>query len=313
MDRTSIVTLAIPAFIGLILLELFVWYRQRKAHQERIKNGIRYDARDAGASLAMGLGNVTVSAVIGAVIIANVAGVADFQIMDLGWTIPVLIACFFLEDLTFYWSHRLSHEIRWFWASHVIHHSSQHFNLTTALRQNWTDIATGAFIFYFPIILIGFPIEMILLFRSISTVYQFWIHTEAVDRMPKWFEAVMNTPSHHRVHHATNPEYLDRNYAGVLIIWDKLFGTFVREEREDNPCRYGIVKNIATFNPLKIAFHEWWGILKDAATAKTWKGRFLYIFGVPGWSEDGSRQTSENIRDAWADHLRRERVAEPAE
>lgn len=292
--------LAIPAFIALVLIEVLIWATGWSAKRGR---RVRYDARDSAASMIMGFGNVTINAGVGALVIGLFAGMDGGGIFNLGWTIPVFIACFFLEDLSFYWSHRLSHEVRWFWASHVVHHSSQHYNLTTALRQNWTDMATGAAIFYVPIVLIGFPIEMIIAFRAFSTLYQFWIHTEAIDRMPRWFEAVMNTPAHHRVHHATNPEYLDRNYAGVLIIWDRLFGTFAEDGTAREPIRYGIIKNIGTYNPLKIATHEWAGIIKDVRKAKSLKARLAYVFARPGWSETGDRKTTVEIKKDWQQHL----------
>jgi hypothetical protein len=133
---------------------------------------------------------------------------------------------------------------------------------------------------------------------ALNLIYQFWIHTEAINKTPGWFEAVMNTPSHHRVHHATNPRYLDKNYAGVFIVWDRMFGTFV-PEREDDPCRYGIVKNLGTFNPLRVSVHEFVGIARDVAGAKTWKDRLAFVFAPPGWSPDGSRDTSDIIKARW--------------
>ena len=150
--------------------------------------------------------------------------------------------------------------------------------------------------------LIGFPPALILFEKGVSLVYQFWIHTETVGRLPAWFEAVMNTPSHHRVHHATNPRYLDRNYAGIFILWDRLFGTFVAETLED-PCRYGLVHNIGTFNPLRIAVHEWVAILADLKRARSWRARLVFLFGVPGRSLDGSRQTADELRAAWLARL----------
>jgi sterol desaturase/sphingolipid hydroxylase (fatty acid hydroxylase superfamily) len=144
---------------------------------------------------------------------------------------------------------------------------------------------------------IGFPPLMIAFFSGLSLVYQFWIHTEAIDRMGP-LEWVLNTPSHHRVHHATNPRYLDSNYAGVLIIWDRLFGTFVEETKADKPI-YGVVSNIHTFNPFRIAFHEWIGMVRDVGQAKTWRERLNFAFGPPGWSPDGSRPTSASLKAAW--------------
>jgi sterol desaturase/sphingolipid hydroxylase (fatty acid hydroxylase superfamily) len=145
---------------------------------------------------------------------------------------------------------------------------------------------------------VGFPPALIIFAKGVSLVYQFWIHTEAIGHLPRWFEAVMNTPSHHRVHHATNPRYLDRNFAGIFIIWDRLFGTFVDEEAGD-PCRYGIVRNIGSFNPLRIALHEWVAIGRDLRAARSWRERLVFVLGAPGRCFDGSRRTTDELRAAW--------------
>ncbi|MCA8886122.1 MAG: sterol desaturase family protein, partial [Hyphomonadaceae bacterium] len=208
------------------------------------------------------------------------------------------IAAFVLDDFTYYWSHRWAHTVRWFWADHVVHHSSQHYNLTTALRQTWTGTLGLNFIFWLPLVYIGFPPLMVLMFSSISLVYQFWIHTELIDRMGP-FEWVFNTPSHHRVHHATNAKYLDANYAGVLIIWDRMFGSFVPEDDNEKP-HYGIVSQLGTFNPFRVAFHEWLGIWRDVTHARSFGEMIGYVFGPPGWSPDGSRKTSASIKAEWA-------------
>ena len=191
--------------------------------------------------------------------------------------------------------HRTAHRVRWFWASHVIHHSSQHYNLTTALRQTWTGFFSFGFLFRLPLFLIGFPPAMVFFCAGLNLVYQFWIHTEQIGRLPPWFEAVMNTPSHHRVHHAVNPRYLDRNYAGVFIVWDRLFGTFEPELDTDRP-RYGIVHALPSFNPLWAAVHEWAGIARDARLARGPRELCGRLFGPPGWQPGGAGDTSESIR-----------------
>jgi len=188
--------------------------------------------------------------------------------------------------------------VRWLWADHVNHHSSQHYNLSTALRQSWGGPLTPGLVFRAPLVLLGFPIPMIAFVRGLNLVYQFWIHTEVIGRFPRFIEAMMNTPSHHRVHHATNPAYLDSNYAGVFIVWDRMFGTFVAERADDRP-RYGIVRNLATFNVLKIAAHEWIGLFSDIARAKNLREAFCYIFAPPGWSSDGSRDTTNSLKKQW--------------
>jgi sterol desaturase/sphingolipid hydroxylase (fatty acid hydroxylase superfamily) len=284
----DIVTYAVPGFVLLILIEMAY---VRLAHKGR------YQFADSATSLAMGLGNQFAKLLVGGIAVAAYYWVSQYRLFDLGWSWPVLAACFFAEDLAYYWMHRVSHERRWFWASHVVHHSSQHYNLTTALRQTWTGVLGLTFVFWLPLIWIGFPPEMVFMFSAISLVYQFWIHTEAIDRLGP-LEWVFNTPSHHRVHHAINPRYLDANYAGVLIIWDRLFGTFI-PERKDEQIRYGIVSQLGTFNPFRVAFHEWAGIVRDVASAKSLRDVWGYVFGPPGWSPDGSRKTSASIKAAW--------------
>lgn len=289
MESSSLILLAIPVFIGCMLLEAWAG-----------RNGWRavYTARDTRASLTMGVGSVVINALIGGMVVAAFAAVHRVALFDLGWSWPAWVACFFAEDLAYYWFHRVSHERRWFWASHVVHHSSQRYNLSTALRQTWTGKATLGFVFWLPLVFLGFEPGMVLFFTATSLLYQFWIHTEAIDRLPAALERVLNTPSHHRVHHGANPRYLDANYAGVLIVWDRLFGTFTAETAAE-PVRYGLVKNIQTYHPLKIAFHEWLAIAQDVRAARTWREVALYLFGPPGWSPDGSRETSAMIQARW--------------
>jgi sterol desaturase/sphingolipid hydroxylase (fatty acid hydroxylase superfamily) len=180
-----------------------------------------------------------------------------------------------------------------------VHHSSKKYNLSTALRQTWSG-GFYTFIFWLPLILIGFHPIMVLVQMSISLIYQYWIHTELIKKMPKWFEAVFNTPSHHRVHHATNPQYLDRNYAGIFIIWDRIFGTF--EPEIEKPV-YGLVQNIETYNPLKIAFTEWYYMLKDFLTSKTTiANKFNYLIKPPGWKHDGTSILSNDLRKEWEEN-----------
>jgi sterol desaturase/sphingolipid hydroxylase (fatty acid hydroxylase superfamily) len=299
-DKELIITFAVPGFVLLILIEMVV---VRFAHRGR------YDVKDSATSLMMGFGNQIAGILFGVFAVLSLFWVYQFRLFELGWTWPVLVACFFAEDLAYYWFHRIAHERRFFWASHIVHHSSQHYNLTTALRQTWTGVLGLNFIFWLPLVLIGFPPGMVLMFQGFSLVYQFWIHTETIGRMGP-LEWVMNTPSHHRVHHAINAKYLDANYAGVLIIWDRLFGSFVPEDDKEQP-RYGIVSQLGTFNPFRVAFHEWAGIFRDVGNAKSPREVLGYVFGPPGWSADGSRKTSASIKAEWA--ARQQAAATPAE
>ena len=170
--------------------------------------------------MAMGLGNLASDIAMGAVSLALLMALWPYRFFDLGASVPVILLAFVAGDFIYYWKHRAAHRIRWFWSAHVVHHSSQHYNLTTALRQPWNNHFTGHVLLSSPLIFLGFHPLLIGFVASVNLLYQFWIHTEAIDKMPRWFEAVMNTPSHHRVHHATNPDYLDRNYAGTFIFWD---------------------------------------------------------------------------------------------
>lgn len=300
MQLPDPVALAIPAFILLMVAEV-LWVRFGGRGE--------YEWRDTATSLVMGFGS-TIAGLVTGVVVASAYWLHRFAVVDLGWHWWVFALCILGDDLAYYVFHRSAHRVRWFWAGHVIHHSSQHYNLSTALRQTWTGFIALSFIFRMPLFLVFDP-AMVFFASAINLVYQFWIHTEVVGRMPRWFEAVMNTPSHHRVHHATNPRYLDKNYAGMFIIWDRMFGTF-EPERDDEPCRYGIVKNLGSFNVLWTAFHEWIGIAKDVWHAPTWAARWNYIAKPPGWSHDGSRDTSETIRARWAER-QAQLAAEPAE
>jgi len=284
------VTLATPFFILAIVLEIIL------ARLGRAKAS--YEPKDTLVSLAMGLGSTVAGLATAGVVFATSLWVYQHRLFDIPMSAAwAWFAVFLLEDLTYYWFHRLAHERRFWWASHVNHHTSQHYNLSTALRQTWTGGAAGTWLLWLPLAFIGFPPAMVAIQKGISLVYQFWIHTEAIGRMPRWFEAVFNTPSHHRVHHARNPRYLDRNYAGILIVWDRLFGTF-QPELDEEPCRYGVVKNLATFNLLRVAFHEWAAIGHDLVRQP--RHALGWLFGPPGWSPDGSRETSDQIRARWA-------------
>lgn len=286
----NIILYAIPFFILAMIIEIVY----------TIKFNLKsYHTKDSVTSLSMGIGNVILGFISKAIVIAAFYFVYDnFRI----FTIPIawwsFIFIFFADDFSYYWFHRISHQCRLFWASHVVHHSSQHYNLSTALRQTWSG-GFYTFIFWLWLPLVGFHPGMILLQMSISLLYQFWIHTEAINKMPKWFEAIMNTPSHHRVHHGSNPIYLDRNHAGILIIWDKLFGTF-QEELKDEKVIYGLVSNINTYNPIKVAFIEWFNMFKDTLKHRiSFKNRINYLLKPPGWKHDGSGILSDDLRNEW--------------
>ncbi|CAN1212536.1 Fatty acid hydroxylase domain-containing protein [Tumidithrix helvetica PCC 7403] len=200
------------------------------------------------------------------------------------WTVPLntwwgLPLLFFGIEFFYYWHHRCAHRVRWLWATHAVHHSTKHFNLSAAYRLGWTGVISGNFLFFLPLIWLGFHPIAVTTGLAFNLVYQFWIHTEIVPKLG-FLEWVLNTPSHHRVHHASNPEYIDRNYGGVLILFDRLFGTFTEEQAAHKPI-YGLTHSLHTYNPLKIAFHAWISLFQDLWNARTWKGRLDTIFGAP--------------------------------
>ena len=264
---------AVPAFLLLIVMELLS-FRFLPDDGER-----GYEARDTATSLSMGLGSQIVGVpwkLITAVAYAGLYVLSPIRLDPHDWWVWVLL--FFADDLAYYWFHRLHHEVRVFWAGHVVHHSSQYFNFSTALRQSWTPMTSLPF--WLGLALLGIPPWMIFLQQSISLAYQFFLHTERIDRLPRPVEWLFNTPSHHRVHHGSNEAYLDRNYGGILIVWDRMFGSF---EAEGEKVDYGLTTNIETYNPLRVATHEYAAIWRDLRGATCWRHRAGYLFGRPGW------------------------------
>ena len=208
--------------------------------------------------------------------------------------------CLFLaQDLAYYLLHCADHFCRFFWASHVTHHSSKKFNLAVAIRSSVFQ-PYYRFLYFIPLALAGFEALDIVFMYAATQVYGFWVHTETIGKLPNWFEFVFVTPSHHRVHHASNVEYLDANMGMVLIIWDRIFGTFKPELKGVRP-QFGLTKNIESFNPIKVVFHEWKAILRDVKKSKSLFIKFRYIFGPPGWSHDASSLTSKEIRLKYQD------------
>lgn len=270
----SAIAYAIPVFIVLVVLEA-VSYRFLPDDEER-----GYEVRDTATSLSMGLGSLVVGVpwkLVLLVLYAGLYSVSPWHLpMDLWWAWVVLL---FADDLAYYWFHRLHHEVRVLWASHITHHSSQFYNLSTALRQSWTPMTSLPF--WLPLALLGVPPWAILTQQAISLLYQFFLHTERIGTMWRPVEWFFNTPSHHRVHHASNPGYLDRNYGGILIIWDRLFGSFAPEGER---VVYGLTKNISTYNPVRVAFGEFAAIGRDVRSATRWRDRVGYVLRHPGWS-----------------------------
>ncbi len=270
---TEVLYYAVPFFVLLLAVEALTY---RHLQSDGL---VGYELRDTRTSLLMGIGNVTVNVLWKLAVVAVYAALYELTPLRLDpgdWWVWVLL--FFADDLAYYWFHRVSHESRVFWASHVVHHSSQHYNLSTALRQTWVPMTY--FPFWLALPLLGFPPWTVLLAQSWSLIYQFGLHTERIGRFPRWVEAVFNTPSHHRVHHGANEQYLDRNYGGILVIWDRLFGSF---EPEGERVRYGLTTNLETFNPVRVAFHEYIALWHDVRAARSWRTRWNLLLRGPGY------------------------------
>jgi sterol desaturase/sphingolipid hydroxylase (fatty acid hydroxylase superfamily) len=278
----NLTTYAIPAYILLIIVEL-VSYRFIPDEEEQ-----GYTVRDTTTSLSMGLGYVVLNLGWAYLYLKAYEGVQDLTPLHIGASWPAAIGVFVGWDFFYYWEHRADHRIRILWASHINHHSSRRFNLSTALRQPWTGI--GNLPFGLPLVALGFSPAAIFTAQSANLLYQFWIHTERIDKMWKPIELVMNTPSHHRVHHGSNRRYLDRNYAGVFIVWDRMFKTFTPET---DRVVYGLTRNIETYNPLRVAFHEYAAIGRDLKAVSTLRDRWTVLFGTPGKAFNAVRRAQK--------------------
>lgn len=273
-ELPDLIQYAVPGFVLLVALE---------AVADAVMRRDLYEIKDTAASLTMGVGNLLVNLLAKVLQFSIFSALHRFAIFHIGYQWWAWVLIFFADDFTYYWFHRVSHESRFFWASHVVHHSSQRYNLSTAVRQTWTGSFMG-FVFWLWLPVVGFPPAMIMTIGAISLLYQFWIHTELIRSLGP-FERILNTPSHHRVHHGSNPKYIDRNHAGTLIVWDKLFGTYEPEDPADAP-RFGLTTNINTYNPVRIAFHEWVDMGHDVWNAPGWRNKLRYAFGNPAWRRE---------------------------
>ncbi len=265
------IVIAIPVYFLLIGIEIIY---------QRVKAVKTYRLKDAMTNINCGV----ISQISGAFLMAVLFGAythaqqnwTPFYIPVVWWAFPLAFVFF---DFMYYWAHRLSHQINLFWGGHSVHHQSEEYNLSVALRQSSTQIL-WTFLFYLPLAMAGIDPIVFISMQGINLVYQFWIHTESIQKMPKWFEAVFNTPSHHRVHHARNPKYIDKNHAGTLIIWDKLFGTFAAEEETPD---YGITKPFKSWNPLWANFAHYTDIYQDFKRVSGFKNKLGVLVKKPGW------------------------------
>lgn len=273
--------LAIPYFLGLVAWE---WWATRHRPQYAGLRG--YETKDTAVSLSLGSIKLAMMALTALYTVPVFAWIYQHRLFTLSpldwWTWPLL---FLAEDFCYYWYHRSAHRVRLYWAEHVNHHSSEYYNFGTALRQSTLGPAY-IFVFWLPLAWLGFHPLAIAVQAGISLVYQFWIHTETIQRLPRWFEWLFNTPSHHRVHHGSNGLYIDRNYGGILIVWDRLFGSF-QPELPELPVRYGLVHNLHSYRLGTVIFHELRHLLREAWRAHGLRNKLLWIFGPPEWTPDG--------------------------
>jgi sterol desaturase/sphingolipid hydroxylase (fatty acid hydroxylase superfamily) len=260
-----------PILLAMILLEAaLIRYSHRST----------FSWKESLSSLGVLIGHRISNTVFGVLPIAVFSFVWQHRL----WTIPInqawaILLLFIGTEFFYYWHHRVAHEVRWLWATHAVHHSARHLNLSAAYRLGWTGWLSGNFLFFLPLCWIGFHPIAVTSCLGLNLIYQFWIHTELIPKLG-WLEWIFNTPSHHRVHHASNPAYIDRNYGGVLIIFDRMFGTFTAERANCAPI-YGLTHSLQSYNPAKIAFHEWKRLFQDLRFAKTWRDRSRIILGRP--------------------------------
>lgn len=268
MNPELILLALAPVFLGCIAWEWWYWRRQGRADM--------YELKDVVSNASLALMHQAADAIALLLFVTTAyAWTYEHGLKAVSPGLGSFLLLFLLQDFLYYWFHRASHRIRWMWASHVTHHSSERLNLSTAFRQSLTYPISGMWLFWLPIAWLGFTPEQVILVVGLNLAYQFFVHTQAIPKLG-WLEYVFNTPSIHRVHHARNPQYIDHNYAGVLSIWDRLFGTFVEE---NEPCAYGITRPIPTHNPLTLTFHEWRDMFRDC-----WRDRTLrYLLMPPEW------------------------------
>ena len=279
MIPVELILLALsPVFLGFIAWE---WLSSRKL------TPARYRWQDSAANAVLALLHQGSDMLALLLLMPFFLWLHQFRLFDIELSGTTIALAFLLQDFLYYWFHRASHHVRWLWASHVAHHSSRLMNFSTAFRQSLTYPLSGMWLFWTPMIIVGFEPSIVFAVVALNLAFQFFVHTQAVKKLGM-LEWIFNTPSHHRVHHACNPVYIDKNFAGVLIIWDRLFGTFV-EERDDETCRYGITEDFNSDNPLTITFYEWRKMLTESIKPGGWKRLPAILLGAPA-----KHQTADN-------------------
>ncbi|OJJ17650.1 C-5 sterol desaturase [marine bacterium AO1-C] len=294
LDITNPLTFAVPSFFVLILIEYLLTYKHDKEY---------YNAKDFFGSFQVALTSGIVA--LGTKALSLIAffalyeGLASWRLEVFGyeyldwqlWWVWVLL--FLGDDFSFYWYHRLSHTVRFLWAAHVVHHSSERFNFGNAIRNGIFTLFYKA-LFWLWLPALGFHPVMIVTVIGVSTIYQFWLHSTKIPRLG-FLEKIVNTPKNHAVHHSRNIEYLDKNHAAMFMFWDHLFGTYKAYD-DEVPADFGVIKGPNSNNLIKIAFHEYRDIWRDVKSTDNWRDKLMYMFASPGWSPDGSTKTTKQMR-----------------
>lgn len=264
----EIIIWAIPVLFFFVLLEAYFSYKQNKKY---------YDKKETIGSIGLGIGNILISTWIKVVLFYMAVWIYNLVPwrMALNWW--TFIPCYIIFDLCSYWAHNISHRQRFWWATHVAHHSGEHYNLSVTFRLSWLQYLK--IIFLFPVPLLGFHPIIFFVTNQVAILFQFWAHTEYIRKLPRFFEYIFATPSNHRVHHGSQEKYIDKNFGATFIFWDRLFGTYQKEEEQ---AIYGITENIVhKSNPFYINFHEYAAIVKDVKNTKSWKEKLFFVFGNP--------------------------------
>jgi len=267
LDFTTVIWIAAPVMFTFVLIEFLIG---------RKKNKNLYGKKDFLASLSIGIGNLILNGFMKLgmfTVFLFFFNLAPFKIPHTWWS---YVLCLVILDFFRYWAHRIAHEQRFWWSTHVVHHSSEHYNLSVSFRLSWTQ--NLKIVFFLPVILLGFHPLVFFIVHQIEVLYQFWIHTELIRKLPAPIEYIFTTPSHHRVHHSVNEKYIDKNYGSTFIIWDRMFGTFVPESEQ---AIYGITKPVNSFNPVYLVFHEWMEVGKDLWRSRSLKQAWHILFGSP--------------------------------
>lgn len=264
-----------PVFLLFVVLE-YIKFRQF------------YDLKDSFANVALALMHQLSDAIALFLLFPAFYWLHQFALFEIPFSLGTLFIAFILQDFLYYWFHRASHHIHWFWAAHVVHHSSKKMNFTTGFRQSLFYPLVGMWLFWLPMILIGYDPKLVMAVVALNLAFQFFVHTQVVKKLG-WIELVFNTPSHHRVHHATNSGYIDKNFAGVLIIWDKLFGTYA-EEKEQVTIRYGIIGPCESVNPWTISTQQWRIMAAQLNHANGLKAKTKVLISYPTHTMPNSKQ-----------------------